>query len=280
MDSWTIFAILQSIFSDKPSTGCDSIGLCTCVNNPATQLKCPPDKVQNELPSFSSVNSRFLTQIDLSGVPIKTLSDSKPFQGARISTKGVKVYLSDTQLTTFDSSFFEGISKTIETLDLKNNYIKHLNTLRNFYRLELVYLQNNKFTSFPSTLCEAPRLRYVNLRYNPIRTDWSNQVNSLIKCNNLKKVYTDSNTMSCSCEKLKHYFYYHDHGLPLYVDEGGDPLTCSSDSAFGLAGRPVTSLRQQQVCDVCKCAPGYSDFTKPSVSILLFCLAVTFYYIF
>ena len=268
MDFATIFALVNSLFSDDPKTGCDTIEPCVCKNDPVTQIQCSYGPEVDKFPSFSKIHSRKLTNIDLSGLDIQSFSSSKPFNGATISPTGVKMSLSDTGLTTFDSNFFEGISETFESLDLRNNRITSIQHFDNFDNLEYLNLQNNRFTKFPSLICNAPKLKYVNLRYNLVKNDWSDQVNSLIKCNSLKKVYTDARKMTCSCDKLKHYFYYHDRGLPLYRDEGGTPMTCSSESAFLLSGRPVNTLTQREVCNICDCVEGNSRKQEPSFLIV------------
>ena len=254
MDAFTLFTFIASLFGDKKSSGCDKIAPCTCQNEPVTRIQCPSS--MKRVPVFSELHARDATELDFSGVPIKSTKNLEPFRGATISPSSVKLIMSDCQIYDFHASFFDGISQTIEALDLRSNYIKSISSFDNFKTLESLNLQNNRMSRFPSKVCSAQNLKFINLRQNSIKSDWSNQLNRMIKCNSLEKVYTDATSLSCSCDKLKHFFYYHERGPPLFKDETGTALVCNFDSAYGMVARPVTSLRQAEVCSVCDCIPG------------------------
>ena len=237
MDAFTLFTFIASLFGDKKSSGCDKIAPCTCQNDPVTRIQCP-SSIQR-IPTFSELHARDVKELDFRGVPLKSTKTLEPFRGANISPSSVKLLMSDCQLHDFHSSFFNGISQTVEVLDLRNNYIKSISSFENFKNLETLNLQSNRMSRFPSKVCSAPNLKFINLRHNSIKSDWSSQLNPMIKCSSLEKVYTDATSLSCSCDRLKHYFYYHEKGPPLYKDETGSPLVCNFDSAYGMVARNV-----------------------------------------
>ena len=282
-DIITILSIVSKVLDDSPKSydavsECKKLEpWCSCGFSDGEtiySLSCNRIKHPTSMPNFTHLDLRYLTSLDFSESYFgKTLTDGKPFDSLRITSKDVQFDLRKCGITSISESFTQVLGPSATMLKLSDNYLSNLPSLKRLSSLQTLDLSNNRFKNVPSNLCEASSLRAVNFAGNSFHADISEQIAPFSICPNLNKVYWDRNRqVDCSCDSLKHYMWSHSNGPPFVEKETSKFIRCHQNSQIEFTrNEMLISLNQMQICSVCNCTEYLISLSVPSVfpSVLL-----------